>query len=381
AAIMALKLIMLALLAYSWFLSHIEVEGVRVISKEEDLELEKQLKLLNKPAVKTIKTKHGDIYDCVDFYKQRAFDHPLLKNHSFHPKMIPSVPKAMIDENRLNAETVEDIGLTEGRCPEGTVIIRRITKDDLLREKLFEEKYGSKIKPLMPGDPGFHLAVARTKSNTGLKFNGASMSTSLYNPPARGIQYSSSQMKIKNGDDTIQVGWTAGGSACYNDRCPGFVHLETNPPIPLDFAFKETSVRGNPPKYTAFKFLRDSDGNWVLHVGVKDVAIGYWPKALFTGLGDKGTYVEWGGQVFSLPAQPSPPMGSNFHPSRDTNYDCFSMRLQFQKNDEESFSDPKDEIETFTDDNRSYGIDDLGFQDDTFRRIIVFGGPGGATEV
>ncbi|KAK6912019.1 Neprosin [Dillenia turbinata] len=48
---------------------------------------------------------------------------------------------------------------------------------------------------------------------------------------------------------------------------------------------------------------------------VQDVAIGYWPKALFTGLGDKGTYVEWGGQVFSLPAQPSPPMGSGFLPS------------------------------------------------------------------
>ncbi|WJZ82238.1 hypothetical protein VitviT2T_002012 [Vitis vinifera] len=39
-------------------------------------------------AVKTIKTKHGDIYDCVDFYKQPAFDHPLLKNHNFHPQYV-----------------------------------------------------------------------------------------------------------------------------------------------------------------------------------------------------------------------------------------------------------------------------------------------------
>ncbi|KAK4728717.1 hypothetical protein R3W88_021705 [Solanum pinnatisectum] len=57
-----------------------------VLSKFEDMELEKQLKILNKPSVKTIKTKYGDIYKYVDFYKQPGFDHPLLKDHTFHPK-------------------------------------------------------------------------------------------------------------------------------------------------------------------------------------------------------------------------------------------------------------------------------------------------------
>ncbi|KAH7658460.1 Neprosin domain-containing protein, partial [Dioscorea alata] len=47
---------------------------------EEDLELERQLKLLNKPAIKTI-VENGDIFDCVDIYKQPAFDHPSLKDH------------------------------------------------------------------------------------------------------------------------------------------------------------------------------------------------------------------------------------------------------------------------------------------------------------
>ncbi|EXB99733.1 hypothetical protein L484_023263 [Morus notabilis] len=51
------------------------------ISREEDLDLERQLKLLNKPSIKTIQTKEGDIFDCVDINKQPAFDHPLLKNH------------------------------------------------------------------------------------------------------------------------------------------------------------------------------------------------------------------------------------------------------------------------------------------------------------
>ncbi|RWR73616.1 hypothetical protein CKAN_00191200 [Cinnamomum micranthum f. kanehirae] len=47
-----------------------------------DLEMRRQLKHLNKPAVKSIKSEDGDIIDCVDIFKQPAFDHPLLKNHT-----------------------------------------------------------------------------------------------------------------------------------------------------------------------------------------------------------------------------------------------------------------------------------------------------------
>lgn len=89
---------------------------------QEDLELEKQLELINKVPVKSIhvfyisfsvyycifsflfllnlislsssishffiynvllilQTKYGYIVDCIDIYKQPAFDHPLLKDH------------------------------------------------------------------------------------------------------------------------------------------------------------------------------------------------------------------------------------------------------------------------------------------------------------
>ncbi|RWR74226.1 hypothetical protein CKAN_00254600 [Cinnamomum micranthum f. kanehirae] len=30
----------------------------------------------------SLQTEYGDIFDCVDIYKQLAFDHPLLKNHT-----------------------------------------------------------------------------------------------------------------------------------------------------------------------------------------------------------------------------------------------------------------------------------------------------------
>ncbi|CAA7061397.1 unnamed protein product [Microthlaspi erraticum] len=50
--------------------------------KEEENELERLLKYINKPAIKSFQTEHGDILDCIDIQKQLAFDHPLLKNHS-----------------------------------------------------------------------------------------------------------------------------------------------------------------------------------------------------------------------------------------------------------------------------------------------------------
>ncbi|XP_044468941.1 uncharacterized protein LOC123198321 isoform X1 [Mangifera indica] len=59
------------------------VAGRKLLSREEDEEIERQLKVLNKLALKTIKilqTEHGDIIDCVDIYKQPSLDHPILKN-------------------------------------------------------------------------------------------------------------------------------------------------------------------------------------------------------------------------------------------------------------------------------------------------------------
>ncbi|KAF2552488.1 hypothetical protein F2Q68_00036710 [Brassica cretica] len=45
------------------------------------IDIDMKLKALNKPALKTIKSEDGDIIDCVDIYKQHAFDHPALRNH------------------------------------------------------------------------------------------------------------------------------------------------------------------------------------------------------------------------------------------------------------------------------------------------------------
>lgn len=88
-----------------------EANGWSRLSFEDDAVIEKQLRFMNKPVIKTIQVPHyfpvifkkkivrivpiiygaksvvlqnqnGDVVDCIDFDKQLAFDHPLLKNQS-----------------------------------------------------------------------------------------------------------------------------------------------------------------------------------------------------------------------------------------------------------------------------------------------------------
>ncbi|XP_055824403.1 uncharacterized protein LOC129892912 [Solanum dulcamara] len=123
------------LLVLYFFLSYEGVQAEIKLSKLEDLALDKQLKLLNKPAVKTIKTEWGDTYDCVDFYKQPTFDHPSLKNHNFHLKMKPTLPTIHQIPNTSTIDISSRIKSENKSCPFGTVPIKRVTKDDLIRHR------------------------------------------------------------------------------------------------------------------------------------------------------------------------------------------------------------------------------------------------------
>lgn len=103
--------------------------------------------------------------DCIDIYKQPAFDNPLLKNHklqvphsilpfSFH--LVETLPQRgkniemMCDAEKADSSAhpqwekvarFQMVWISIYRssvisCPDGTVPIRRVTKDDLIREKL-----------------------------------------------------------------------------------------------------------------------------------------------------------------------------------------------------------------------------------------------------
>ncbi|XWS48918.1 hypothetical protein CRYUN_Cryun13aG0118100 [Craigia yunnanensis] len=289
--------------------------------------METQLKVINKPPVKSFQIEHGDILDCIDIYKQHAFDHPLLKDHKIQmrPKRIPK--EMMGDKSpRFLPKNI--------RCPPGSVLIRRTTKEDLIMAK--------KIKALgmnYPTSSSFHstgaapgLSVSSTCEYTKHNF-GAKATINVWNPSVSTSQSSFANIWISNGPaetaNVIQAGWgvqpslfssnytrllaywTVDGykkTGCFNYLCPGFVQVSSE--ISLGLVLNQISTYNGTQKEIEIGVVKD--GEWWLMFYNKFV--GYWPQSLFTYMYGGANFVFWGGQVFSPPNEPSPAMGSGHFP-------------------------------------------------------------------
>ncbi|KAG5554161.1 hypothetical protein RHGRI_011885 [Rhododendron griersonianum] len=339
-----------------------------------------------------MQTEYGDIIDCVDFYKQPAFDHPLLKNHTFHYGMKPSTPfhVGARDQDSSNFTKPVSIGLKGGGCPIGTVPIRRITKEDLIRERLSSRTMSSD-----DNTPGAHYAVARTRSGSNKFLGAGAQEISLHNPHASGSQYSAAKIKIQNGPDSIEVGWRvdpslygdsqtrlfirldAGQSHCFNTRCPGFIIVRSD--IPLDWAFHRISQPFGDIFFITAYIVKDKvNGNRWLLFEEEHIAVGFWPKRIFTGLGDLANSVEWGGEVFSPPGTPKPPMGAGHFAIGSRRVDSFFGPIAVL-NEYGQTVDP-DNVEEFADNKKLYNVRNKGIEKD-FGRVILYGGRGGSTGV
>ncbi|KAM3343893.1 putative protein isoform X1 [Capsicum galapagoense] len=379
------------LLVLYLLLSNDGVQGEMKLSKLEELSLEKQIKLLNKPAVKTIKAKWGDTYDCVDFSKQPAFDHPLLKNHNFHSEMKPTLSmKKQIPSN----STIDISGTwleTDG-CPSGTVPIKRITKDDLIRQRRMPPSEDTNFIHEETG--GFRRAIVKTPDNASNKFAGAGMVASLWNPSVEGAQNSACRLKIQKGQDSVQVGWRvdptlygdtktrffihfqAGNKHCYNTLCPGFV--VTNNRLVLDTVFKDVAHRGANTNWELVMSIdRDANGNWWLLVDER-MEVGFWPQKIFTALSnDFAENIEWGGSIYSPPGVPYPPMGSGFLPKTpDPFLDAYCRALTFSNDKGEKMNAKSTPI--FLDSQVLYHVidkPDWEYVKGAHQHIMFYGGP------
>ncbi|KAI8568716.1 hypothetical protein RHMOL_Rhmol02G0222200 [Rhododendron molle] len=353
---MELHVVLVLLFISSLLVCHNGVKGGTGLSEEEYLELEKQIELLNKPAVKTIHMKPT------------------------------SSPRKARGEVALNGTKPTSTGLRGRSCPLGTVPIRRVTREDLIREKLAS-------KTISDG-PGTHYAVIRTRV-TGKKFSGTGAHITLHRPHVNGGQYSAARVKIQNGRDSIETGWrvdpslygdsltrgyihfNAGQSHCFNTRCPGFVIVRSD--VQLDAYFDPVSIPGIDPISTPMYIIRDKpSGNWWLILREENIAVGFWPKRIFTQLGDLANYVEWGGEAFSPPGTVVPPMGTGFFPIRR----FISLNAYFRRvvvRNEYGQTVDVDNTEEFADNNKLYKVADIGNQGDYFGRVFLYGGPGGKT--
>ncbi|KAL0757858.1 hypothetical protein Bca101_095526 [Brassica carinata] len=227
-------------------------------------------------ATSTTMTEYGDIYDCIDFYKQPAFDHALLKSHEFHPEMRPSNMNGL-EEVGKEEEKEEGDNEIEVECPHGTVPIRRTTKEDLIRQKTFNQMFDSNIHPLTDSEPGLHVNPTLYGDNRCRKF----------------------------------AYFHTRDQHCFNTNCPGFVIVNNN--SPLDYAFPKVSEIAVRIMECRFYIYRDpQNGNWwlVTGKGKKQKALGFWPAKLFTDLAYNADEVYWGGELFTIPNSKTSPMGN-----------------------------------------------------------------------
>ncbi|KAI3881013.1 hypothetical protein MKX03_037591 [Papaver bracteatum] len=313
-------------------------ENSRMLKREkEDLELEKQLKILNKRPIKTIMTEFGDTIDCIDIYKQPAFDHPLLKNHKI--QMVPSsIPKKTTNKNissSIFGSSYIDNGFRNKRCPPVSVPIRRTKKEDLINARKLQRNTIASHPSAYTLSPMNNHVVSIVEISDTKAFFGATTIMTVHELKLDNSQFSTAQIWIKNGPDeeinSIEFGWmvypalfgdsrtrlfgywTADNqkeTGCFNVLCPGFVQVDRD--VSLGAIIGPLSVYGKDACALHVKVYRDPQtGNWWL---VTDKTIGYWPKEIFTHLANNASIIRFGGVAGAKPQTPAPPMGNGYLP-------------------------------------------------------------------
>ncbi|KAH0691903.1 hypothetical protein KY285_018357 [Solanum tuberosum] len=375
-SLMHLRAILQIVVAISLLLSYAKIEARQSLSKVEDLELERQLKLINKPAIKTIKMK-------------------------------PILPNLHGDDTSSHINKPFNIGLKGGGCPTGTVPIRRITKDDLIRQTLSSQIRGADESPdgdgiessvldrtnsSTPFKGGRKFATVQIPDNSTNKITGAGAIISLHNPQnLSGHQFSAGRIKVQNGIESIQVGWIVNPYvygdthtrlytylkteklACFNTRCPGFIHINTA--IPLDGDLPGSTYGGpiyDVPMYIA---LDMSNGNWWFKFGPNYTSVGFWPSKIFTKLNEFATSVEYGGIVYSPPGVSEPSMGGGYFPVGDLKKDgyCKNSTYLTDKNETKSLDDI--EVKLYANSPNLYRVADYPNSGVESGNLVLYGGP------
>ncbi|KAG6593345.1 hypothetical protein SDJN02_12190 [Cucurbita argyrosperma subsp. argyrosperma] len=373
-------------------------------------EAQLHLKKLNKPAVKSIKSPDGDIIDCVHMAHQPAFDHPLLKNHTI--QMRPNFhPEGVLSDNKMSSKGSEPKPITQswhlkGRCPEGTIPIRRTTKRDILRANSVKN-YGKKkpqatAKPTsididLNGQTGHQHAITYVE---GGQYYGAKATINVWSPKIQHPnEFSLSQIWILGGTfgedlNSIEAGWQVSpdlygdnntrfftywtsdayqATGCYNLLCSGFVQINNEIALGASI-YPISSYRGSQYDISLLIWKDPKEGNWWMQFG-NSYVLGYWPAFLFSYLTDCASMVEWGGEVVNSESDgqhTSTQMGSGHFPGEGFGKAGYFRNIQVVDGSN-NLRQPED-IGTFTEQPSCYDVQNGKSGD--WGNYFFYGGPG-----
>ncbi|EOA25138.1 hypothetical protein CARUB_v10018447mg [Capsella rubella] len=379
-------------------------------SNTRDVKVDRLLKKLNKPYVKSIKSPDGDIIDCVHMKNHPIYDHPLFKNHTI--QMRPSsYPEGWTNKysNNKKQNMVAQLWTINGICPKDSIPIRRTRKEDILRAKSIE-KYGKKEPNNMfsrksvnqPRQSDTHeYAILRLQPNSPqTKFHGTQAFLNVWRPHVQDDgEFSLAQVWVVAGNystllNSIEAGWqvlvilfyfrpfvywTADSyrrTGCYNTMCSGFVAI--NQEFALGAPILQVSFQDGQQIELFVSIWKDhSTGNWWLKFG-PHFYVGYWPNALFNTLQTGGAEVHWGGEIVNLKnhsRHTTTVMGSGSF--AETGYKKASYFRNIQILDEyNTVKQPVSDLRPAVTHPSCYTIR-YGTNHPTWKTYFYYGGPGG----
>ncbi|XP_030457435.1 uncharacterized protein LOC115678234 [Syzygium oleosum] len=362
------------------------------ISEDDDIELERQVKMMNRPPVKTFTTEEGDTIDCIDIDKQPSLQHPLLKNHKIQKE--PTFQVTSFGRNLSRIKFVQ-FGLREP-CPIGTVPILRVTKKDLIRARALPKMPSLAALRQDALQSNQHVISLVDNKIENIKY-GAYGRASVYNISVASDQFSSHNIWIQTGPrdhvsmivagwmvspqlygDSLSrffIYWTGNGyrDGCYDVLCPGFVLVNRGAPIrsPL-----RGSTYGGDQYEVSIHIEQDREtGNWWLIINYPPIKVGYWPKELFVNLQNGSLHVAWGGIGLAGSDGVCPPIGSGHKPDDDYTHATYFRTLQWVSEDQ-TYLPPSTEVGIWVDRSHVY---DLKYHphDRHLGYWMGYGGPGG----
>ncbi|PKA49338.1 hypothetical protein AXF42_Ash014240 [Apostasia shenzhenica] len=382
------------------------------VGSRQQLAVRKHLRRINKPPVKSIQSPDGDIIDCVHISHQPAFDHPFLKNHTiqlrpaFHPEGLYDESKVASEPSEKKPSTISQLWHQNGRCPEGTVPIRRTRVEDVFRASSVK-RYGRKKPRAIPkprsADPdlinesGHQHAIAYVEGD---KYYGAKAIINVWEPRIQQPnEFSLSQLWILGGSfgedlNSIEAGWQVSpdlygdnntrlftywtsdayqATGCYNLLCSGFIQINSN--IAMGATISPISDYSGSQYDISILVWKDlKEGNWWMQFG-QDFVLGYWPSFLFSYLADSASMVEWGGEVVN--SQPdgehtATGMGSGHFPEEGFSKASYFRNIQIV-DESNNLRSPKD-VGSFTEQSNCYDVRNGNNGD--WGSYFYYGGPG-----
>uniref|UniRef100_J3LHZ5 Neprosin PEP catalytic domain-containing protein n=1 Tax=Oryza brachyantha TaxID=4533 RepID=J3LHZ5_ORYBR len=276
-----------------------------------------------------IQTGDGDVYNCVDIYKQPALNHPLLKNHTM--QMEPSSYPLDLDIQSIMSSNISEADFPDVKCPARTI---PILLNDNSSKAYVPNGLQEEVWPSFSGDRFARFHIRWVDSS---------------NKP------------------------------CYDFRCPGFVQVSEVAAI--GGRITPVSVY-NGPQYviTVMLFQDRKTKDWWLArldkssaVGFR--ALGYWPRRLFTSLQEKATFAFWGGWVRgpTVSSDP-PPMGSGRFAKEGYRKAAFVKAIKIANRDNNFVNPNAGKGTPVTTRPPCYTVDGFGVVDAGMHAF--FGGPG-----